>query len=351
MDLFFVISGFLISGLLFQEYKRFGDIRLKTFWVRRGLKIYPAFYIYTLALVLLLPVTIPGAKVPIRRLFVDLTFLSSYWEGLSGHTWSLAVEEHFYILLPLFLLALIKLRPKRRDPFSAIPLMFVLLAIGSLSFRLRAKPTAFTDYYAYMFPTHLRIDALFCGVMIGYLFHFRPQLLARIANWRLLLAGTLLLAPVYYLEMGYRWMFTWGLTCTYLGFACILTWAVHQQPPRGRLSTLPLKALARIGFYSYSIYLWHWLVIEYVRSYIRYRCMTTGSPMTWSHALESWQWPVSMAVSIVFGIAMALVIEFPVLRLRDRWFPSRTRVAASMTDIPSGGAEPAPLRLAAKQGA
>ena len=57
-----MISGFSSSGLLFQEYKRFGNIQLKRFWLRRGLKIYPAFYFYTLILTLILPITIPGAQ-------------------------------------------------------------------------------------------------------------------------------------------------------------------------------------------------------------------------------------------------------------------------------------------------
>ncbi len=324
VDLFFVISGFLISGLLFQEYKRFGDIRLKRFWLRRGLKIYPAFYLYTLVLILTLPITFPGAKVPVQRLLVDLVFLSSYFQGLSGHTWSLAIEEHFYLLLPLLLLVLMKLRPKRKDPFTLIPIVFVLIAISSLSFRLAAKPAGFTDYYAYLFPTHLRMDALFCGVMIGYLYHFKPQVLMRVKGWQLLIAGGMLLTPIYFVEMGYRWMFTWGLTCAYLGFACIVAWAIHVPLPRGRLLALPINVLARIGFYSYSIYLWHWIIIFYVRHYVRYKCITSGTPMEWSSRLEIWQWPVSMAVSIVVGIAMAVVVEQPVLRLRDRWFPSCT---------------------------
>src|SRR6516164_11144842 len=97
VDLFFVLSGFLISGLLFQEYKRFGEIRLRTFWLRRGLKIYPAFYIYILTELvtyLLVYNKLPGAKSP-SLFWLDATFLCNYWESLSGHTWSLAVEEHF----------------------------------------------------------------------------------------------------------------------------------------------------------------------------------------------------------------------------------------------------------------
>ena len=327
VDLFFVLSGFLISGLLFQEYKRFGDIRLKTFWLRRGMKIYPAFYVYTLALALVLPITLPGAKLPVHRLLADLTFVSSYFEGLSGQSWSLSVEEHFYLVLPLLLLGLMKLRAKKKDPFAPVPALFLLVAVASLWLRLRAKPASIADYYTYLLPTHLRMDSLFCGVTIGYFFHFKPQLLARVANWRLLLASFMLLTPVYYIEMEYRWMYTWGLTCTYLGFACLVIWAVHARFAPGRLLALPFNALARTGFYSYSIYLWHWMVIFYFRRYFEYKCITTGSPMVWNSFIERWQWPAAMLLSIFIGVAMAVVIEQPVLRLRDRWFPSRSALA------------------------
>lgn len=327
VDLFFVISGFLISGLLFQEYKRFGDIRLKTFWLRRGLKIYPAFYLYTLVqtvVYLLMFGKIPGVKSPVRLALIDATFLSSYFEGVSGHAWSLSVEEHFYFVLPIFLLILMKLRAKKQDPFSPIPVVFLLIAIASLSLRMVAKASSYNDYYSYLLPTHLRMDGLFCGVMIGYFFHFKPLVLARIARWPLLVAGGMLLAPVYFLQLEYWHMYTWGLTCTFLGFACLLTWAIHVPFRRGHLLSVPVELLARIGFYSYSIYLWHWIIIYYLRPYIRTKCMTTSYPLAWSPALETRQWLFCVGLSLIVGIAMAMIVEQPVLRLRDRWFPSRT---------------------------
>src|SRR5579872_440719 len=340
VDLFFVISGFLISGLLFQEYKRFGEISLKRFWLRRGLKIYPAFYVYTLILTIVLPITIPGAKVPVRPLLADLTFLSCYFPGLSGQTWSLAVEEHFYLLLPLFLLALMKVMAmkkmarKKETPFASIPVVFVLIAIGSLGLRMAATPAYARDYYSYLFPTHLRMDGLFCGVTIGYFYHFKPQLLARIPGWRLLFAASILLIPIYFLNLESWHMYTWGLSTTFLGFGCLVTWAARVRLASGRLLAFPVHLLARIGFYSYSIYLWHWMVIGYFRQYLRYKCITTGTPFAWSPQMENLQWSLSMGFSIVIGITMAVLVEQPVLKFRDRWLPSRTRPTADTADPP-----------------
>lgn len=338
VDLFFVLSGFLISGLLFQEYKRFGDINLKTFWLRRGMKIYPAFYICTLVQAVTYLVVFANrsdVKSPVRLVLIDITFLSSYFQGLSGHAWSLAVEEHFYLVLPLFLLVLIKLRAGKRDPFAPIPVVFLVIAIGSLWLRVIAKPAFYGDVYSYLLPTHLRMDALFCGVVIGYLFHFKPKFLARVARWPLLVAGAALITPIYFMQIEYWHMYTWGLTCTFLGFACIITWAIHVPFESRHPLALPVNLLARIGFYSYSIYLWHWIIIYYLRPCFRTRCIATGSPVTWSPAMQKWQWLSCVALSIIVGIGMAVFIEQPVLRLRDRWFPSRTRsMITHVTPLP-----------------
>jgi len=94
----FVLSGFLISGLLLVNSKPRNSISFKRFLIRRGLKIYPAFYVYLIFLTrrgLLhgLPRRFVDDSVPSRSLLVQ-----NYWHGVWDHTWSLAVEEHFYVL-------------------------------------------------------------------------------------------------------------------------------------------------------------------------------------------------------------------------------------------------------------
>jgi peptidoglycan/LPS O-acetylase OafA/YrhL len=90
VDLFFVLSGFLVSGLLFREYKASGQIRVLRFLGRRAFKIYPAYYF-----LLILTVTIHlGFGLPLkwRLTWPDFIFVQSYRLGLWGHLWSLAVE-------------------------------------------------------------------------------------------------------------------------------------------------------------------------------------------------------------------------------------------------------------------
>ena len=103
-----------------------------------------------------------------------------------------------------------------------------------------------------------------------------------------------------------------------------MTWAIHQPFRQDHLPALPVNLLARIGFYSYSIYLWHWIVIFYLLPNFWMRCIKTGSPIPWSSAMEAGQWWLAITVCILVGIAAAMIVEQPGLRLRDRWFPSRT---------------------------
>ena len=92
------------------------------------------------------------------------------------------------------------------------------------------------------------------------------------------------------------------------------------------------------------------VVIGYLRQYLRYKCMTSGNPFAWSSEWEKLQWPLSVAFSVIVGIAMAMIVEQPVLKLRDRWFPSRTRLTS---DAGSGSPEslppqPQPRSMSAK---
>ena len=129
VDLFFVLSGFLISRLLFAEYKSTRALSLKRFWIRRGFKIYPAFY----AFLIVTTVFVLAERFPMKLFFGEIFFLQNYLPHIFTHTWSLAVEEHFYIALPLLLLLLIRLSLNSENPFRALPLISVIFSIGCLA--------------------------------------------------------------------------------------------------------------------------------------------------------------------------------------------------------------------------
>jgi len=301
VDLFFVLSGFLISGLLFSEYKRSGRIDMVRFLVRRGFKIYPAFYV-------LMAVTaahwlIFRGRIPVKKFLSSLFFMQDYLPHVWGHEWSLAVEEHFYWLLPLLLLLMISRSGNKKNPFGAIAWTFVALAIVCLALRVIAVSRG-DPLSAVQLPTHMRMDSLFAGVVLGYYRHFHPDLFARLSRKAWWLSGLVLLVPALVFPLESPFMETIGFTLLYLGFGCLLMWAVDRPPSRGPGA----RALAWTGRYSYSIYLWHLPLVVAV---------FTGPANLFTFLLY-------LAVSIMFGAAMSRLIEFPLLKVRDRWFPPKT---------------------------
>ncbi len=345
VDLFFVLSGFLISGLLFSEYKKRKAISFKRFFIRRGLKIYPAFYAFLL---------LTGATAyfvfhhvaSTARFLHDIFFVMNYWPGVWDHTWSLGVEEHFYIFLPIFLLLLIRTSANREDPFRAIP--FACLAIGTICIVSRAisvyvgKPNYDMVYLA----THDRMDALFFGVFLGYLYHFRPHILEGLlrptAN-RVAIAvvSAGLLSTAYFIPQNNRVFGTFGYTFTYLGCAGVLLIGlyVHGLLPAairgiaGRFGTV----FAYFGMFSYSIYLWHGPAGAWLPGLVR---RTTGFPTS-----EYGRFSVYLAGSLAIGVAMSKLIEYPILHLRDRLFPAirgvPTGTRADVESVASDEGEPA----------
>ena len=289
VDLFFVLSGLLISGLLFAEYKTTGDLGLKRFWIRRGFKIYPAFY----AFFILTTAFVLAEKFPIRFFLGEIFFLQSYLPHIFIHTWSLAVEEHFYFALPLLLLLLIRLSRNSENPFRALPLISIIFSIGCLGFRMIATSHGGEFGVA----THHRADALFAGVALGYYQHFdgdsfRQARKLWVLSVGLLISLALLIMPIFL-----------QFTFAYIGFACIVAWAVNQSQPSSSRS--PALAFAFIGRYSYSIYLWHVVAIEWLMSV----------PAKW------FRFPAYVCTAIILGILMSKAVEFPFLKLRDKLFP------------------------------
>src|SRR5262249_60135649 len=97
VDLFFVLSGFLVSGVLFREYQRHQGLQVGRFLARRGFKIYPGFYLLLLATWAMGASAGPRGAITTPQLLREAFYLQSYVPGFWSHTWSLAVEEHFYL--------------------------------------------------------------------------------------------------------------------------------------------------------------------------------------------------------------------------------------------------------------
>ncbi len=326
VDLFFVLSGFLIANLLFGEFRRSGTIDVWRFYLRRAFKIYPGFYLLIGLTPLLFALT--GKEYTGRQILHELLFIQNYCGGLFyRHTWSLAIEEHFYLLLPLLLLALIRNRRGAADPFAALPAFFAVLAVVLIMARqvtFQCLPFMLETHH---FPTHLRIDALLFGVLLAYLCTFR-RLLDRLGPWQVAVMaalGVLLVLPAAFLDLASATMNTVGLTGLYLGYGLLMLAVLKIPVPVQGLSRCAYRVLAEpvatIGKYSYSIYLWHMGISHWVRQWYQAYC-----PEGWERTSE---WFVYLIVSLGTGILLAKVVEFPFLRLRDRLYPSRVGARAA----------------------
>jgi len=338
VDLFFVLSGFLISGLLYAEFKERQAIGVGRFLIRRGMKIYPAFYVLLIGTIIAQLLLFKG-PVPIRPYLYEMFFIQNYHFGIWTHTWSLAVEEHFYIALALMLVVFARLSPAQANPFRAVPWIFVFMALTCMSLRvltIRLTPPSIFRTPWVMNTTHCRADGLFFGVFIGYLYHFRPEVIAcllrpvrnRIAVGILTAA---LLSTCYFFSRDDKFLLTFGLTFLYLGFGGLLVLTLELRNILSGTGAIVASRIGRvcgvIGMYSYSIYLWHAVLIAATQVFLR------KNPHM--HVAEVALFPFYLLGSIALGIFFARLIEFPVLRFRDRLFPKLQQ--PSVAAAPSHG--------------
>ena len=321
VDLFFVLSGFLVSGLLFREWTKCGELRAGRFLIRRGFKIYPAFFV--MFAFVLAWATAKGHWPGWPPVASEALFVQNYGPALFPHTWSLAVEEHFYLSLPLLLWLL---RGKKERPFAMLPRVFAVAAVACLALRIHGAWGAQRAVRASFTPTHLRVDSLLFGVLLAWCMHFHGEAVGRfVQRWRrwMLAVAAVLAAPVFVFDLETTpWLFTGGFTALFLAGGALLLCAVHRPARRG--------ALAWIGFYSYSIYLWH---IPVERILLPMLLPRDFPPL--AHAA------LYVVASVALGVIAAWIVELPLLRLRDRLFPAQPAARHPRTPLDAPATAPA----------
>lgn len=320
VDLFFVLSGFLVSSLLFKEQIRTGSVDVGRFLIRRGFKIYPAFWcMLTFTLTVH---NMQGTPPTTQTLLGELLFLQNYLGGIWPHTWSLAVEEHFYLgIAALFTTVLACQRHKN---FDWIPFAFAITAILCLTLRV-LNLTLYPEYshHAYLAGTHVRIDSLFFGVLLSYLYHFREleKKLSSIPTWILVAIGcTLLIPPFVFTLEANKWLSVVGFIQLYIASGAILLAALRLPSSKN----FTLKVLAGLGAASYSVYLWHLPVGEWGFTFL---ARVVGLD-NFAFYLVNY-----LIGSFVIGWLFSHAIEYPTLQLRNFLFPSRAEKVANLRPI------------------
>lgn len=324
VDLFFVLSGFLVGGLLIKEIQRTGQLNIRRFLLRRAFKIWPAYFVFIgfSALKLVKHGGDPAATV--GSLWPNFVHIQNYILTPPGHTWSLAVEEHFYLGMPCVLVLLLLFG--KRAGLKSIPL--IALTLWLLCFLIRFYNIGTTSAYANGwrgFATHSRVDTLFVGVLIAYWYRFHLPAFQglRRGRWWMIGGGALCVGPMLWFPHEHDFTMTFGLSLLGLGYGLILAGALlfRQDKPRpeelGRRWLLAPVAL--VGYFSYSIYLWH-------------MDLAALPVLHWMHPMLERipgqlglvvYWAVYFSVAIVAGAVLALLIEIPCLRIRERYFPER----------------------------
>jgi peptidoglycan/LPS O-acetylase OafA/YrhL len=270
----------------------------------------------------------------------DIFFLMSYERGVWDHTWSLGVEEHFYIVLPIFLLFLARFASNRKDPFRVLPWATVVISVLCVTFRAISVDIGNPNFLMAYIASHCRMDSLFFGVLLGYFYHFRPSVLEELmrpkVNRVAIGAVSAILISFSYLpplHNASRFEATIGFTFNYLGFGglLLLSLYVHGILPK-RISPIVERigsVFAFAGMYSYSIYLWQgpagaWFP-GLMRRAVHFPTTRTGDFVAY------------FVASFVIGITISRLIEYPILHFRDRLFPQPQVVAvAGDSAVPAG---------------
>jgi peptidoglycan/LPS O-acetylase OafA/YrhL len=317
VDLFFVLSGYLIGGQLLAPLARDQGIKLGRFFTRRALRIMPAYFV-VLAIYFLLPAwrEYPEMSQPLWKFLLSVQNIALHGGTAFSHAWSLAVEDQFYLALPFLLLFLYR-RPRAA---IIVPCLIVVGGIALRAFLAAQNPSvdggvSFRGFQAWIYyPTWTRLDPLVFGVVLAAIERFRPNWWQRLINcapWLWLPALGLI---VYALYLGETKNLTvsacvWQFPLIAVGMAAILVCAVSPRLPLCRVA---IPGAAFIASIAYSAYLIQKLVINGAEQF----CTNHSIDLTSVPALLGVELCVYIAATILF-----LSIERPFLLLRRSLAP------------------------------
>jgi peptidoglycan/LPS O-acetylase OafA/YrhL len=309
VDLFFVLSGFLIGRIIVREVDATSTLDVLTFWRRRWLRTLPA-YLAMFALLLASGAVVHSAS-PWIRPWAFLIFLQNYLSvgGRFNWSWSLCVEEHFYLCLPILtnlLLSRVRGLPFRTG-LRVLALSALLLSVFSRWYVIRAThPSDWVDYMQDVYcPTHTRLDGLAVGVLLSSLPRFR---LSRFVAYLSLASGLLMVGAAV------AW-FRFLTACGQVYFVAAVGDGLIMLSMLGyeRWMDARVPASTFIAGISYSLYLVHPAVFAVIEAR--------------KERLGVLAWPLAFTTSLLAAYALRRLVELPVLRLRDRRLPEVVRVA------------------------
>ena len=313
VSLFFTLSGFLISRLLMAEHDRLGTVRLRRFWVRRARRLWPASLL-TLAGIMVLaravfsPTELPGFRVDVltavgqvanwRFIFSGRSYADLFASpSLVQHFWSLAIEEQLYLVLPLVLLAALRLR-RRWAVAAVIGALMAASMVTTIAFRHHSDRV----YYG----TDTRSFELLAGVMLAIWLRARPERpgsrspLLTTSGW---VALALSLGAWATVAQSRPIVAEGGLWC-YALLSVVLIAAARGGGSLNRV--LRLRPLEQLGRISYGVYLLHWPVFQWL------------SPERLGVG-RTFAFTIATAVTISAATLSFVLLEQPIRLQQARW--------------------------------
>jgi peptidoglycan/LPS O-acetylase OafA/YrhL len=322
VDVFFVISGFLMTGIIAQEFLERRTLSFAAFYSRRIRRIFPALLVMILATTALgYFLLLPGdykelaqsglcAALSLGNVFFYLS--TGYFDipaeskGLL-HTWSLGVEEQFYLIWPLVMIGLLSLAKGRR-----VTMAWLLVGVVGAGF-LVSVAGVLTNPKAAFYLLHARLWELAAGGVLVFVPQFRTRWLDELlpaAGLGLILGSVFLLSP--------EWLFPgWNALPAVLGAALIINPASASSLAARVLSFEPLPFVGKI---SYSLYLWHWPLIVFWRQYRSGAALTLVDAAILAGAavliaFVSWRWveepfrrPLPVKATLSLGLSAAAAV-------------------------------------------
>ena len=336
VDLFFVLSGYLIANQLFAGLARGQSLSLPRFYARRAFRTLPVFWL-VLAFFVLFPVAMGGRPPPPWWRFLTFTQNIGLQPGTAfSHAWSLCVEEQFYLVLPA-VLALGAWLARRRVTLTRAhgwALMGALVAVGvvarCLLWQIHGRPAdgRGDGYMSWVyFDTLCRFDEFIPGVAVAMLKNFHRPTWDRLMARGNLLAGVGAVAAVAMLALAYRFYFIdgygWGFFMTAFGYSLIaFAFAVlvaAALSPAARVMRWRLPGADKLALWSYSTYLSHKPLAYFIAQQLKLLGVSDGVRLA----------VITVACIAVGGLLYTLV-EAPFMALRDRLVPS------NFDDAPAG---------------